>query len=98
MGNGIYGSAALDLADVEGSARAGWNPCVDKAHGAADQCVDGIGHAEVRPTVAAWAGDQSFKPARSESFCGHVIGAGAVKHYHGFQFPSVGIHNSPHAA
>jgi len=53
---------------------------VDKAHGAADQRVDGIGHAEVGPTVAAGTGDQRFEAARSQRFGGYVIGAGAVEH------------------
>src|SRR5579864_7618606 len=61
VGDGIDGSAAFDLADVESSARSDGNFGVDETDGGAHQGIDGIGHAEVRPTVAAWATDSGFE-------------------------------------
>ena len=98
MRNGIYGSAAFDLADIERRARRGWNSGIDEPNGAANQRVDRIGHPEVRPTVAARASDQGFEPARCQRFRGHVIRAGTVKHHHRFQFSAVVIDNRAHAA
>ncbi len=48
--------------------------------------------------MAARTGDQGFEPARSQRFCRHVIGAGAVKHHNGFEFRAVGVHNRAHSA
>ena len=84
MGNGIHRRTAFDLANVEGCAGVGWDSGIDEAHGPADQSVDGIRHPEVGPAVAAWAGDQSFKPARGQRSGRHVIGAGTIKNHHGF--------------
>ncbi len=55
------------------------------------QRVDGIGHAEVGPTVAAGAGDENFEAAGSEGFGGYVVGAGAVEDYCCFQARAVGF-------
>ena len=63
MGNGIHGRAAFNLADVK---RRAWDRrhfCVDEAHGATHERVDGIGHSEIRPAVAAGAGDERFQAA-----------------------------------
>src|SRR5712672_4023030 len=60
--------------------------------------VDRVGHAEVRPTVAAGAGNDGFHAARGERFGGDVVGAGAIEYDHGFEFGFVGVDQSAHAA
>ncbi len=57
-----------------------------------------MGHAEVRPTVAAGAGDDGLYAARGERFGGDVVGAGAVENDHGFEFGFIGVDQSAHAA
>src|SRR5579859_849367 len=96
--NGIYGSAALDLSQIEGGARRRGNLGVDEADGAANQRVYRIGHAEVRPTVAAGAVDDDFETARGERDGGDVIGASAVQNDDGFEAVAVGIDKGAHAA
>src|SRR4029077_7733265 len=98
VGNGIDGGAAFDLAEVEGGARNGGNFGVDEADGGAHESVDGIGHAEVGPTVAAGAGDGGFYAAGGEGFGGDVVGAGAVEHDNGFELRFVAIDQGAHAA
>src|ERR1700686_204411 len=63
VGYGVYGSAAFNLADVEGGARGEGNFGVDEADGGAHERVDGVGHAKVGPTVAAGTGDGGFEAA-----------------------------------
>ncbi len=98
VGDGVDGGAAFDLAEIEGGARVRGNFCVDEADRAADERVDGIGHAEVGPTVAAGAGDEDFEAAGGEGFGGDVIGAGAVEDDGGFQVRAIGFDEGAHAA
>src|SRR5260370_132712 len=60
--------------------------------------VEGIGHAEVGPTVAAGTVDGGFEAAGGQRFGGDVVGAGAVKDNHGFQLRLVGFDEGAHAA
>src|SRR6266481_4821023 len=98
VGNGVDRGAAFDLPDVEGGARGGGNFGVDEADRGAHEGVDGIGHAEVGPTVAAGTGDGGFEAAGGQRFGGYVVGAGAVKDNHGFQLRLVGFDEGAHAA
>ena len=97
VGNGIYGCAALDLADVKRRSRAGRNFCVDEAHGTSDESVDRIGHAEIRPTVAARTGDKRFEAARSQRSRGDLLRAGTVENHNGLKFRAIGIDEGTHA-
>ena len=74
------------------------NARVDEAHGAANQRVDRIGHAEIGPAVAAGTGDDDFEAARSQRFGGDVVDAGAVENDDGFQAVTIGIDERAHAA
>src|SRR6266436_2379989 len=83
---------------VDGSARGGGDFDVDEADRGAHEGVDGIGHAEVGPTVAAGTVDGGFEAAGGQRFGGDVVGAGAIKDNYGFQLRLVGFDEGAHAA
>src|ERR1700682_2990560 len=97
MRNRIYGSAALDLAEVERGAWSRGNFRVNEAHRAAHQRVNRIGNAEIRPAMAARAGNDNFHAARSQRFGGNVISTRTIEDNHGFESGAVCIYECAHA-
>src|SRR5437868_490000 len=96
MRNGVDGGAAFDLSEIEGGAGNAGNLGVDETQRAANESVDRVGQAKIRPTVAAGSRDEDFEAARSERFGGDVVDAGAVQDQNGFEFGTIGVNERAH--
>src|SRR5208283_32611 len=94
---GVDGSAAFNLAEIEGSARRGRNFRIDEPYRTANQRVDRIGHAEIGPAVAAGTGDDHFHTARGQGSGGHVVDAGTVQYNDGANLRAIRVNEGPHA-
>ena len=77
-GNRIDRRATSDGAEIEGAARGLRMANRGEAYDAARNGGDGIGRAEVGPTVAAGTRDGDFQAARGDSLRGDVVGGGTV--------------------
>ena len=98
VGNGIHGGATFDLTDVKRCARSGRDFRINEAHRTTDDRVDRIGHTEIRPTVAAGAGNERFEPPRSQRFRGDVVRAGTVENHDCLEFGAIGFDQGAHPA
>src|SRR5690242_16313377 len=95
---GIHRSTTLDLPDVESGTRANRDFRIDKTYRTANQSVDRIGHAKIRPTVAAGTGNGSLEPPRGERLGCDMLRAGTIDHHNGLQFLAVILYQLAHAA
>src|ERR1700723_630445 len=77
-GNRIHGRAAFDDPKIVRAAGIFRNAQGGKFDDAAGKRGDRIRRAEIRPTVAAGAGDRNFKTMRRDTLGGDVLGGGAI--------------------